>query len=222
MDKKGKVIIVTLIAIGLGAALALGTNLLPKRGEPERGKGGDEEALKSSVERYGRSGWIGSLDGLLGRFSPELDARRLRGPTAGNACALEKDLLQVYASDASCLLGIRPQLPDCDDDYESLSMQLLAKSTATRNTPVRINVNPGLTHTQPHDRLRPHLAGVRPQDVLVKYQPVDEPAALVRQQEDKFRLIVLDQGGTLTVECRSCSKSRPLRLILSTRESCRG
>ncbi|MEA2080449.1 MAG: hypothetical protein U9P00_11440, partial [Pseudomonadota bacterium] len=101
---KGKVVIVALVVIGLLFAFGLGTNLMPKKGEPEGGKKADTEQQKKSVDGYDRNGWIGSMDTLMGRFSPRLDVRRLQGPAPGGQCRLDKDVLELFTNNANCVL----------------------------------------------------------------------------------------------------------------------
>jgi len=219
MDKKSKVVIVVLIVIGVVFAFGLGTNLLPKEGEPEGGKKADKQKQKKSVEGYDKKGWIGSMDKFMGRFSPRLDVRRLQGPKPGSQCRLDKGVLELFANNTDCVLNIGPRRRDCDDDYESMTLTLVKDATATRDAAARIKINPALIQAQRLNRYKLKMAAIAPK--LVKYQPAGESKfEPVDERDGEFRLVVLKQGGTLKFECTSCSKNRPVTLFFATRESC--
>ena len=219
MDKKSKVVIVVLVLIGVVFAFGLGTNLLPKQGEPEGGKKADKQQQKQSVEAYNKNGWIGSMDKLMSRFSPQLDVRRLQGPKPGVPCSMDKDVLELFANNAGCQLTILPRLRRCDDDYESVTLTLVKDATATRDAAARFKLNPALMQAQHLKRYKLKMATIPPK--LVMYQPAGESKfEPVEERDGEFRLVVLKQGGTLKFECTSCSRNRPVTLFFATRESC--
>lgn len=229
MDKKSKVIIVALIGLGVAFALGLGTNLL-------RDEGTNEEKEK---EKY-RKGLVRSMDDLLGRFSPRLDASRLlplpdceivpklQPPDCLNVpsdvieCGRNDNVLTL-TSNVKCAINIRPRLPDCDDDYESTTLKLAEGAATTRAAAARIKMNPALIQAQPFSRLKMKQPAISLPKLVVWYKPEGKPDKRRIDEEEKgdeFRLVVLKQGGTLTLECKSCSKTQPVNVILATRESC--
>jgi len=229
MDKKSKVIIGALIVIGVVFAVGLGTNLLNKEGE---GTG-----KKEDVDKYKREGWIGSMDNMLGRFSPRLDVRRLlplpdcdprsglRPPNCRDApadfieCSRNGNVL-TFTGNAECGINIRPRLPGCDNDYQSTTLKLAKGAAATRAAAARIKMKPVLMQAQPFSRDKPELAAITPK-LTVKYQPNGKTEEKVNLQGEKeIRLVVLEQGGTLKLSCTGCSKNQPVEVILATRESC--
>jgi len=219
MDKQSKVVIVALVVLGVVFALGLGTNLMPKKGEPEGGKKADKEQQEKSVDGYDRNGWLGSMDKLIGRFSPRLDVRRLQGPAPGAQCRLNNNVLELFARNADCVLTIRPRLRDCDDDYESMTLMLAKQATATRDAAARIKMNPALMQAQPLSRLKMRPAVILP-TLVAMYQPKGKSIAAVKKRDQEFRLVVLEQGGTLTLKCTNCSKDQPVKVSLATRKSC--
>lgn len=199
---KGKVVIVALIVLGLLFVLGLGTNLVPKKGE------------KKDPDEYDRSGWTGSVDKLLGRFSPRLDRRRLQRPDAGVECRRNEDILE-FTGNAACALAIKPLLPGCDDDYQSTTLTLAKGGPATRDVRMKLKMKPAISI-----QARPlSLAGPK---LKVTYQPDGKSAETVDLQgNDEIRLVVLKNGGTLTLKCTTgCSESQPVKVILESRASC--
>lgn len=216
---KGKVVIVVLILLGVLFAFGLGANLMPKEGEPEGGKNADEEQQKKSVEGYDKNGWIGSMDKLMGRFSPRLDASRLQRSNDGVECK-RKDNVLTFNSNTGCAIKIRSRLPGCDDDYESTTLKLAEGGAATRAAAARMKMNPALMQAQQRSRLKPQLAVITPK-LVVKYRPGGESGyKSVEERRGEFRLVVLEKGGDLKLSCTGCGNNQPVEVSLETRNSC--
>jgi hypothetical protein len=226
MDKKSKLIIVVLIVIGVVFALGLGTNLIDKEGEPRTNENmtqkQKEEEDQRAVDDYDRNGWLGSMDQLMGRFSPRLDASRFRRSNEGAECKREGNILS-FNSNTGCaieILGRHPQQDDCDDKYESTTLKLAEGTAATRAAAARIKMKPVLVQTQPFNRVKPELAVVKP-TLTVAYKPTGESGyEPVKKRRDEFRLVVLKQGGTLKLNCSGCGNNQPVEVNLAIRESC--
>jgi len=221
MDKKSKLIIVVLIVIGVVFVLGLGTNLVPKKGGPEGGKKADKEQQEKSVEEYDRNGWLGSMDQLVGRFSPRLDASRFRRSNEGAECKREGNILS-FNSNTGCaidILGRKPQPDGCDDKYESTTLKLAEAGAATRAAAARIKLNPALMQPQQLSRHKAKIA-VNQLQLRVKYRSGNEGFKQVEEREGEFRLVVLKQGGTLKLNCSGCGNNQPVEVNLAIRESC--
>ena len=221
MDKKSKLIIVVLIVIGVVFVLGLGTNLVPKKGGPEGGKKADKEQQEKSVEEYDRNGWLGSMDQLVGRFSPRLDASRFRRSNEGAECKREGNILS-FNSNTGCaidILGRNPQPDGCDDKYESTTLKLAEAGAATRAAAARIKLNPALMQPQQLSRHKAKIAINQPK-LRVEYRSGNEGFKQVEERDGEFRLVVLKQGGTLKLNCSGCGNNQPVEVNLAIRESC--
>lgn len=225
MDKKSKLIIVVLIVIGVVFALGLGTNLIDKEGEPRTNENmtqkQKEEEEQRAVDDYDRKGWMGSMDNLLGRFSPRLDASRFRRSNEGAECKREGNILS-FNSNTGCAIKIleRDRESDCDDKYESTTLKLAEGTAATRAAAARIKMKPVLMQTQPFNRVKPELAVVKP-TLTVVYKPTGESGyEPVKKRHDEFRLVVLARGGDLKLGCTGCGTNQPVEVNLAIRESC--
>ena len=225
MDKKSKLIVVVLIVIGVVFALGLGTNLRDKDGEPKTNpnmtKKEKEAEEKRAVDDYDRKGWMGSMDNLLGRFSPRLDASRFRPPDEGVECK-RKDGVLTFNSNTGCMikiLGRDPEKDGCDDKYESATLKLVTADAATSAAAARIKLNPALMQPHQLSRLKAKIAVNQPK-LTVEYKQGDEGYKPVEERDGEFRLVVLKQGGTLKLSCSGCANNQPVEVNLATRESC--
>jgi hypothetical protein len=225
MDKKSKLIIVVLILIGVVFVLGLGTNLIDKEGEPRTNENmtpkEKEEEDQRAVDDYDRNGWLGSMDQLMGRFSPRLDASRFRRSNEGAECK-RKDGVLTFNSNTGCaikILGRNMQQDGCDDEYESTTLKLAEAGAATRAAAARIKLNPALMQHQQLSRHKVELAANQPK-LGVKYRSGNEGYKQVEERDGEFRLVVLKQGGTLKLNCSGCGNNQPVEVNLAIRESC--
>ena len=225
MDKKSKLIIVVLIVIGVVFALGLGTNLIDKEGEPRTNENmtqkQKEEEDQRAVDDYDRNGWLGSMDQLMGRFSPRLDASRFRRSNEGAECKREGNILS-FNSNTGCaidILGRNPQPDGCDDKYESTTLKLAEAGAATRAAAARIKLNPALMQPQQLSRHKAKIAINQPK-LRVEYRSGNEGFKQVEERDGEFRLVVLKQGGTLKLNCSGCGNNQPVEVNLAIRESC--
>lgn len=188
---KGKVVIVTLIVLGVLFAFGLGSTLVPKKDE-DKGPGGYQ------------SGWLEGMDNLMGRFSPRLDRGRLQPDTA---CKKQPDGGYELTSNTACNILIAE---NAKDDYQTAT--LLVSNAA--NILVPCPPKQGASATERGMQAKPPFVAFPTGATLtVVYTPKGkDPEKPACPGKDEVRLVALKEGGSLKLRCNGCSTSRFVKI----------
>jgi hypothetical protein len=198
MDRQSKVVIVVLVVLGVICAISLGSGLIPKQGE-DQGPG-----------RY-HSGWLEQVDGLVGRFSPPLDLRRLKP----NVNCKRKGGGYTFSSEVPCIITVG----NAKDDYETATLQISnaadirvpcppqAESAKERGLPERLQIKPAiLAQTKP---MVAHPVGAVFNVIYTPWGESEEKPTC--QGKSAVRLVVQKAGGTLSLKCSGCGAGRVVK-----------
>jgi len=194
---KGKVVIVTLIVLGLLFALGLGSMRLPKKDE-DKGPGGYQ------------SGWLKGIDFRMGRFSPRLDNGRLE-PDA--ACNRQQDGGYKLTANTPCNIVIA----GAKDDYQTATLLVSNAANISIPCPPQQGTSPTERGMLARIKLKPIAMQAKPPVVALPTGATPEvvytPKGEDRQEakcpgKDEVRLVVLKEGGSLRLQCNGCSTSR--------------
>nr|WP_067299019.1 hypothetical protein [Marinobacterium profundum] len=216
MDKRGKVVMLVLVIVGLVFAMGLGMNLVPKP--------------KPADGQLDRRGWIASLDNLTARFrkniaserlNPEADCRQLNGGYAFNRDAMECHIRISREAKGTNQMGTlvitnaaRVLIP-CGKEQESPAsrggasgLQQLKVKPMQIIGPRPDRIDAGGPATGPNNTPTGAL-------LEVVYTPEGQDTLAAKcQGENEIRLVVLKAGGRLSMRCRGCSGSQVVQVRL--------
>ncbi len=212
MDKRGKLVIVVLLLLGLVFAISLGTHLIPKDND----------------EQIDGSGWLQRLDDLAAPFRHPLDPSRLR---PGADCRQQNGGYAFNREAMACDIRIAGAM---QDKYQTATLVVTnaatirlpcgqkPDSTATRGTASALR--PSALRPVEGIRLRPdrisaggaaagHDTTPTSASMEVIYTPAGEdPPLAVCAGEPEIRLVVLKAGGRLSLRCTGCSASQVVQV----------
>jgi hypothetical protein len=211
MEKRGKVVMVVLVIVGLVFAMGLGMNLLPKPAD----------------DQIDRGGWLASLDNLTARFRKNISSTRLR---PGSDCRQQNGGYEFNRDAMECDIRIASAL---QGDHQTgtlvisnaasvwLPCEIKQESTASRGAPGlrQLTVKPMPVIRPRPDRSDAGGSATGPNNTStgvsleVVYTPEGEDSPQAKcQGENEIRLVVLKAGGRLSMRCTGCSGSQVVQV----------
>lgn len=202
MSKKAVIVVLIVLAILFIVALSLGV-LLP-----------DKPNNANSQERSRNSSWMGALDSVATFFAPALNRQRVS--VMGGGCKKQAGGKQL-ALKGLCRLRISSQMGEDNQNANLEFPAQVALKVYAVNKNKQCEGRPRKIQVTVNGHRKTFSANDKAHTVLVDYVPqgkssgsgsiINNPQShcWVTQDKNRMRLVVMEKGGTLIIQCLACT-----------------
>lgn len=216
--KQHKLVLMVLAMVAFLFVLGTGTGFFAGR------KASDNKMTLDSAGKYKKT-WVAATQRFLAPFF-SLDDKRIqplsKGPAGKRTYRLTDDKVHDIAILRKSGAEIESAVVRVREDYAKMIVRFSEGSDAAKSrdprkrikfaTRPQINVSGKVKPGRIHGDISQPVQNV---ELSVRYfVDEEETDSLSSEQTDEVRLAVLEGGGTLRLQCRGCSKNRPVTVLL--------